>query len=96
MTRTKHRSALHRKRRIHPRRFPYIRFATVMPSSTSAPDIPCLRLQGTWLNEAGFFTHWRVRITVTGGKLVIEPLIDALGLFADYHVPSAMPVSDRL
>jgi hypothetical protein len=83
MTRYKQRAALHRKRRHHVRRFPYVRFATVMPSSGRAPEIPCLRLQGAWLNEAGFFTHWRVKVTVTGGKLVIEPLVDALGLFAE-------------
>ncbi len=55
-----------------------------MPSSGRTPEIPCLKLQGEWLNEAGFFTHWRVKVTVVGGKLVIEPLVDALGLFTDF------------
>ncbi len=75
---------IHSKRRIPVRKFPTIRFATITPSSGRTPGIPSLRLQGDWLNEAGFFTHWRVKITVSGGKLVIEPLVDALGLFAEF------------
>ncbi len=84
MTRNNHRAPLHCKRRNQARSFPYVRFATVMPSSGRASDMPCLRLQGEWLNEAGFFTHWRVKVTVVGGKLVIEPLVDALGLFSEF------------
>ena len=83
MKRNKHRVVLHRKRRVRTSRFPYVRFATVVPAGGDASYEPCLRLQGEWLNEAGFFTHWRVRIIVRGGKLVIEPLVDVLGLFRE-------------
>lgn len=86
MKRPHQRVALHRKRRLPQRRFPYVRFATVMPAGRQAQGAPCLRLQGDWLGEAGFFLHWRVKITVSGGKLLIEPLVDALGLFEDYGV----------
>ncbi len=86
MTRNSRPTALHRRARHPVRKFPYIRFATVTPSGGRAPEVPCLRLQGDWLNEAGFFTHWRVKVTVTGGKLVIEPLVDALGLFEAFGV----------
>ncbi len=95
MKRSHRSAALHVNRRTSVHKFPNIRFATVLPSSGRAPDIPCLRLQGKWLNEAGFFTHWRVKITVTGGKLVIEPLIDALGLFSEYGLPEALPTQER-
>ena len=83
MKRNKHRVALHRKKRIRLSRFPYVRHATVVPAGGDAGYDHCLRLQGEWLNEAGFFTHWRVKITAHGGRLVIEPLVDVLGLFED-------------
>ncbi len=95
MTRKHRRAAIHCKRRIPVRKFPMIRFATVLPSGARTPEIPCLRLQGEWLNEAGFFTHWRVKITVTGGKLVIEPLVDALGLFAEFGLPERLLIQER-
>jgi hypothetical protein len=86
MKRHKYRIALHRKKRVRLSRFPYVRYATVLPAGGDACYEPCLRLQGEWLNEAGFFTHWRVKITVRGGRLVIEPLIDVLGLFRESHL----------
>lgn len=78
MKRHHRRTALHRRKRQRPRLFPYIRVATIVAADPRAPAVPCLRLQGDWLTEAGFFPYWRVKITVTGGKLVIEPLLDAL------------------
>lgn len=95
MKRNHRRAALHRSRRQRLSRFPYVRFATVMPSGRKAPAMPCLRLQGDWLNEAGFFMHWRVKVTVSGGKLVIEPLTDALGLFEEYGVGKPSPTGHR-
>ncbi len=95
MKRSSHVVALRAKRRIPVRKFPIIRFATVLPSGARTPEIPCLRLQGEWLNEAGFFTHWRVKITVTGGKLVIEPLVDALGLFAEFGLQERLLIQER-
>ncbi len=86
MKRNHRRVALHRRRRVSRSRFPYVRYATVTPSGKCVDSAPCLRLHGEWLSEAGFFTHWRVKVTVRAGRLVIEPLIDALGLFAEYEV----------
>lgn len=86
MKRNHRRVALHRRRRISRSRFPYVRYATVTASGKCVDSAPCLRLHGEWLSEAGFFTHWRVKVTVRGGRLVIEPLIDALGLFREYKV----------
>ena len=94
MKRSPHGVTLRAKRRIPARKFPIIRFATVLPSSSRAPEVPCLRLQGEWLSEAGFFTHWRVKITVTGGKLVVEPLVDVLGLFSEYGLSENLPIQD--
>ena len=33
-----------------------------------------IRLQGNWLREAGFIPQWQVKVTVTEGKLVLEPI----------------------
>jgi hypothetical protein len=87
MKRHKHRIALHRKKRVRLSRFPCVRYATAVPAGGDACYEPCLRLQGEWLNEAGFFTHWRVKITVRGGRLVIEPLVDMLGMFREVSSP---------
>ena len=65
----------HRRRRIHHHHFPYIRFATVLAVSKRSPFLPSLLLRGDWLTEAGFFPHYRVRITVHAQRLVIEPLL---------------------
>lgn len=86
MKRNNRRVALHRRRRVSSSRFPYVRYATVTPSGSCVDSPPCLRLHGEWLSEAGFFTHWRVKVTVRAGRLVVEPLIDALGLFHEYKV----------
>ncbi len=86
MKRNHRRVALHRRRRVSRSRFPYVRYATVTPSANCVDSPPCLRLHGDWLSEAGFFTHWRVKVSVRRGRLVIEPLIDVLGLFAEYEV----------
>ena len=75
MTQHARRTALHRRRDIRSTRFPYVRFATVKAASKRLPFSPSLRLQGDWLTEAGFMPHWRVRITVYSGKLVIEPVV---------------------
>jgi hypothetical protein len=34
----------------------------------------CIRLQGCWLREAGFIPQWQVKVTVTRGRLVLEPV----------------------
>ncbi len=91
MKRNHRRAELHRQRRMPQRRSPYVRFATVMPSGRHATGQPCLRLQGHWLAEAGFFNYWRIKVTVSGSRLVIEPLVDALQLFDEYGVGREMP-----
>jgi hypothetical protein len=71
------RNPAHRRRRIHSKGFPYVRFATVRAKSKSSPFSPSLLLRGDWLTEAGFLPDWRVRITVHRRRLVIEPLLGA-------------------
>jgi len=34
----------------------------------------CIRLQGCWLRETGFIPEWQVKVTVTKGKLVLQPV----------------------
>jgi len=36
--------------------------------------VPLIRLKGKWLREAGFREGGRVLVTVTDGRLLIEPL----------------------
>ena len=38
------------------------------------PSVPFLRLQGRWLEEAGFPKGTKVRVNVTSGCLVIQPI----------------------
>ena len=38
------------------------------------PDIPYLRLRGRWLGRAGFPIGRKVKIYVSEGRLIIEPL----------------------
>ena len=45
------------------------------PPSNSRPiAAPCLRLAGKWLEKAGFAIGAKVRVDVSQGRLVIEPL----------------------
>jgi hypothetical protein len=37
--------------------------------------VPCLRLAGKWLRNAGFAQGMRVRIEVSRGRLIIEPML---------------------
>ncbi len=61
--------------------FPYIRYATVRPPRKVWQLGPEILLRGEWLNEAGFHPDWRLKITVSDGKLVLEPLARPLGFF---------------
>jgi len=38
------------------------------------PDIPYLRLRGRWLGRAGFPIGGKVKIDVSKGRLIIEPV----------------------
>jgi hypothetical protein len=42
--------------------------------STDKPgvDVPCMRLRGRWLQDAGFVIGRRVKIEVSEGRLMIE------------------------
>jgi toxic protein SymE len=43
-----------------------------VPTSKSAVDLPCLRLRGQWLEEAGFAIGQNLRVEVNERKLMIE------------------------
>src|SRR6185312_11710952 len=44
-------------------------------ADTTVPSaVPFLRLQGRWLEEAGFPKGTKVRVNVTSGSLVISPI----------------------
>ncbi len=83
MKRNHRRIALYRRRRIHPSSFPYVRYSKLLPLGNIVSAPPCLRLYGEWLHEAGFLAHWRVKVTVRPGMLVIEPVCEVL------HLPDA-------
>jgi len=38
--------------------------------------LPLIRFRGQWLVEAGFYPGLRIKVTVTTGKLVIEPAVE--------------------
>jgi hypothetical protein len=38
------------------------------------PDVPYLRLRGRWLERAGFAIGGKVKIEISEGRLVIEPV----------------------
>ena len=38
------------------------------------PDVPYLRLRGRWLERAGFAIGGKVKIDVSEGRLIIEPV----------------------
>jgi hypothetical protein len=38
------------------------------------PDVPFLRLSGRWLERAGFAIGGKVKIDVSEGRLIIEPV----------------------
>jgi hypothetical protein len=55
-------------------KFPITRFMTIGLWPGFGSDKACIRLQGKWLRDAGFIPRWQVRVTVTEGKLVLEPI----------------------
>jgi len=44
------------------------------PPYRPLPSMPTLRLQGRWLENAGFAIGMRVGVQVEQGRLVLEPL----------------------
>lgn len=56
-------------------RYPESRARTAAPYVPSTP-MPFLRLQGRWLDQAGFAIGAQVRVEVDRGRLVVE-VIDA-------------------
>jgi hypothetical protein len=56
-------------------RYPESRTRTASPYVSSTP-MPFLRLQGRWLDQAGFVIGAQVRVEVDRGRLVVE-VIDA-------------------
>lgn len=55
-------------------KFPSIRFVKIGLWPGFGGNKACIRLQGCWLREAGFTPQWQVKVTVTKGKLVLEPV----------------------
>lgn len=55
-------------------KFPTIRFMKIGRWPGFGSKKSYIRLQGNWLREAGFIPQWRVKVTVTEGKLVLEPI----------------------
>lgn len=47
--------------------------------SASEEMIPFIRLQGKWLKEAGFAIGTRVKLTCSGGRLVLEVVQEPMG-----------------
>ena len=48
--------------------------AKSLADMTTPSPVPFLRLQGRWLEEAGFPKGTKVRVNVTSGCLVIKPI----------------------
>lgn len=63
-------------------RFPFIRNSLVHPPSQFWHPGPRIKLEGDWLEEAGFYSNWHIKITVHQQKLIIEPLIKQYGACA--------------
>lgn len=55
-------------------KFPSTRFIKIGLWPGFGGNKACIRLQGCWLREAGFIPQWQVKVTVTKGKLVLEPV----------------------
>jgi hypothetical protein len=55
-------------------KFPSIRFMKIGLWPGFGGKKSCIRLQGKWLKDAGFIPLWQVKVTVTEGKLVLEPI----------------------
>ena len=50
-------------------------------------SVPCLRISGIWLHQAGFTTGAKVRVEVSHGRLLIEPVPES---------PVSVPHSRRM
>lgn len=44
------------------------------PLTSGAAYVPCLRLRGRWLQDAGFTIGRNVKVEVREGRLMIEPV----------------------
>ena len=55
-------------------KFPTVRFMQIGLWPGFGGNKACIRLQGCWLREAGFIPQWQVKVTVTTGRLVLEPV----------------------
>ena len=43
-----------------------------VPTSKPGVELPCLKLRGRWLREAGFAIGQKLRVEVNEGRLMIE------------------------
>lgn len=90
MTLFHNRRPIDRNRQGRRRSFPYVRRSKVHPPSQFWHHGPRIKLEGEWLEEAGFYSNWRIKVTVFEYKLIIEPLITPHGACI------AAPTSHRL
>ncbi len=71
--------------------FPYVRYATIQPPFQFWHSGPRIKLEGNWLEEAGFYSNWRIKVTVHEAKLIIEPLIKPVGVLVAPRSPHCRP-----
>ena len=64
-----------RNRQGRRRSFPYVRQSRVHAPTQFWHHGPRIKLEGEWLEEAGFYPNWRIKVTVFKSKLIIEPLL---------------------
>ena len=43
-----------------------------VPTRTPGVELPCLKLRGGWLSEAGFAIGQKLKVEVNEGRLMIE------------------------
>ncbi len=82
---------MHRRSSEHCKPFPYVRYSTIQPPFQFWHSGPRIKLEGKWLEEAGFCSNWRIKVTVHEGKLIIEPLIKTAGALVAPRSPQCKP-----
>lgn len=96
MTLFHNRRPFDRNRQGRHRSFPYVRQSTEHPPSQFWHAGPRIKLEGQWLEEAGFYANWRIKVTVNQGKLIIEPMIRPLGALESVTFPCRLRKFDLI
>ncbi len=45
-----------------------------VPTRTPGVELPCLKLRGGWLSEAGFAIGQKLKVEINDGRLMIGPV----------------------